>query len=1048
MNCYMKKTTARFVGMTRRVPLALILLFFSFTVFAQKQISGKVTDNNGSPLSGVSVVVKGTTRGATTNEEGNFSLPASPGEVLEFTRVGYAVSSVTVGENGNVSVQLQTEASNLDEIVVIGYGNQKRRSVTGAVSTVNGKTLNELPVVSVPQALQGRVPGVQVTNNGSPGTEPIVRIRGISSISYASNPLYVVDGFPTGDLSAIDMRDIQSLDVLKDASAAAIYGSRATNGVIMVTTKKGTRDGKLHVSLDSYVGRQTITQRLDLLNTNQYLAYERALNGAAGISMPGRLEPANLNQPIYTGATQTYAQTNTDWQDAYFRPGNITQHSIGLSGGNSVSRFYSSAGYFYQEGTSPAVNYKRYNFRINSDHQISKIFTFGENLYVGYGDQGYDNNEQGARTNLVNVIRQLPYMPVYDPTTNGGYRGANNSFDGSDPTNPVEDAELKNHGNRRTIKVLGTAFVDVNFTSWLKFRSTFGIDYANGLDYRFSPIFNDGGTVNGSSATSATITNNRGISTVKLFTEQLTFDKNFDKHHVNFTAVYEQQNQVYLQENASGNQPTNDVRVLLNAFNQALSTTRDENFMMSVLGRLNYDYNGKYLVSVAARRDGLSVWAPGKKWATFPSASIGWRIDQEDFLKDVPFISEMKLRAGYGITGLNGTILGNHPWQVSVDANSALYPFNNINVGSVTTFGSSINRLGNTNLEWEKTKQLNIGLDLGLYRNKLTFSAEYFIRNTDNLILNVPIPPSFGYSNASVPANVAAMENKGFELQAGYTERGHLFKWNVSGNISVIKNNVKSLAPGVPGIEQGGNADFGTYNITRTEPGQPIQSFYGWIVEGIFQSAAEVSGSPFQTSSTAAGDLKFADINKDGKITQDDRVFLGSYLPKYTYSLNLGGEYKNFTLSVFFQGVQGNKIFNASRIISEGMVRLFGSSTEVLKAWTPTNTNTTVPRAISGDPNQNVRPSNRWIEDGSFLRLKNISLGYNVPAARLNSLTKGVISNFRIYVSSQNLFTVTKYKGYDPEVGNRTPGASLTNGIDYAVYPQPRSIQAGIQVDF
>ncbi len=1014
-----------------------------------KTVTGKIRNDKGDPLEGASVTVKGTTRGTTTNASGVFNIEAEVGETLDISMIGYQPYSVQVGTSNAISVELTPLISSINEVVVVGYGTQKRASVTGAVSSVPGKTLNELPVVSIPQALQGRVPGVQVTNNGSPGTQPIVRIRGISSISYASDPLYVVDGFPTGDLSSIDMRDVESVDVLKDASAAAIYGSRATNGIIMITTKKGRRDDKLHVSLDTYVGTEKVTERLDLLSTDQYLTYERALNGAAGIAKPGRLETANFNQPIYNGTSQTYAQTNTDWQDAYFKDGLITQTSLGLSGGNSVSRFYASTGYFYQDGTSPSVSFKRYNFRLNSDHQISKVFTFGENLYTAFTDQGYDKNEQGARTNLVNVIRQLPYMPVYDPTTTSGYRSANNSFDGSDPTNPLLDANVRNHGTRSTVKVLGTAYLEINFAKFLKFRSTFGIDYSNGLDYSFSPIFESGGTVAGSSATVATVTNNRSISTVKLYTEQLTFDKTFGSHHINATAVYEQQEQTVRFENASGNQSSNSIQVLLNASNVAVATQKDGNYIASIIGRVNYDYQGKYLLSVAARRDGSSVWAPEKKWANFPSASVGWRLDQEDFMKGLKNLSELKLRVGYGITGLNAAVLGtNHPWQVNVDANSAIYPFNNTNAGSATTFGSSINRLGNKDLEWETTKQLNIGVDAGFFNNKLTLSAEYFSRNTDNLILNVPIPPSFGYTTTSVPINIAEMENNGFELQAGYNQRGKEFNWNIMGNLSVITNNVNSLAPSVPSIESGANQDFGTYNITRTETGHPIQSFYGWLVDGIFQTAAEVSSSPFQTAGTKPGDLKFRDINKDNKIDENDRVFIGSYLPKFTYSLNFGGNYKNFDLSLFFQGVQGNDIFNASRIISEGMVRLFGSSTEVLKAWSATNTGSTIPRAVSGDPNQNARPSPRWIEDGSFLRLKNIMLGYVIPGKTLQNTTKGVISSFRVYVSAQNLFTITNYKGYDPEVGNRTPGTSLTNGIDYAVYPQPHSYLIGIQVGF
>jgi TonB-linked SusC/RagA family outer membrane protein len=480
---------------------------------------------------------------------------------------------------------------------------------------------------------------------------------------------------------------------------------------------------------------------------------------------------------------------------------------------------------------------------------------------------------------------------------------------------------------------------------------------------------------------------------------------------------------------------------------------------MSVLGRVNYDFKGKYLISGAIRRDGLSVWAPGKKWATFPSGSIGWRIDQEDFIQNITQISELKLRAGYGVTGLNGVVLGSTPWLVSVAANSSLYPFNNVPDNGP---GSVIPGLGNKDLEWEKTKQLNIGLDLGLFRNKFTLTAEWFKRSTDNLILDVPLPPTFGFLNTTVKQNVAGMENKGFEFQLGYNDREGAFTWNASANFARTKNEVTKLAPGVTSIEAGGDQDFGTYNITNTEAGQSIQSFYGWIVDGIFQSMTEVNASAKQvppsgsdpydpTKHTSPGDLKFRDTNKDGVIDVKDRVFLGSYLPDFSYAFNVGANYKNFDASVFFQGVEGSKIFNATRVITEGMVRFFNAGTDVLKAWTPTNTSTNIPRAILSDPNQNARPSTRFLEDGSYLRLKNIMFGYTVPSKSLQLLTKGVVSSFRIYVSAQNLFTITDYSGFDPEVGNRTPfgnNIALTNGIDFAVYPQPKSFLAGIQVNF
>ncbi|MBD0277994.1 MAG: TonB-dependent receptor, partial [Flavisolibacter sp.] len=924
------------------------------------------------------------------------------------------------------------------------------------VASVNAKTISELPVQNVAHALQGRVAGLSVVNTGTPGTAPLVRIRGISSITFASDPLYVIDGIPSGSMGIFDNRDIESVEVLKDASAAAIYGSRATNGVIIITTKKGRRDNKLKVTLDSYIGTQEAWKRIDLLNTQQYLQYERALNGAAGIALPPRLRPENFNQPIYAGATQTYAQTNTDWQDAYFKKGMLTQTNIGLNGGNDISRFYTSAGYFKQEGITQGVDYQRGNFRINSDHRISKVFTFGENLYLAHSNQNYDNTG-GARTRLATVIWSLPYLPVYDPTTNGGFREAENSVDASDPTNPVQ-AALLNTANRKVLQILGTVFAQVNFTPWLNFRSTFGVDYSNNYQHQFSPIYSS----KGRSASIATINDQRTLFTTLLYTQQLTLDKYFGDHHLNVTGVFERQGTKAYGEIMSGNQATNVRQTMIGASNPAIYTSRTENLLISYVGRVNYEFRSKYLINAAIRRDGLSIWAPGKKFANFPSASVGWRLDQEPFLKTLlPPVSELKIRAGYGITGLNAAgifpalsnspLANNYPWQSIVQENGAIYPFNN----SVPSSGNAsfYNSIANTALEWEKTKQLNIGLDLGLFGNRVTLSADYYKRQTDNLILSVPTPASFGFNAGGVQANVGSMRNKGLDVQLGYNKNQGAFTWNATGNLSIIRNMVLALNTPNASIDAGADADFGNGAITRTVAGQPIQSFYGYVVEGIFQNAQEVANSPVQVAGkTAPGDIKFKDISgpdgkPDGKIDANDRTFIGSYLPKFTYALNYSARYMNFDLSLFFQGVYGNKIFNAARILREGMARLFNAGVEVLNAWTPTNTNTNIPRAISGDPNQNLRVSTRWIEDGSYLRLRNIMLGYNIPEARLNAWTGGVLSNVRVYVSSQNLFTITDYKGWDPEIGQRTT-AALTSGIDYGQYPAARSYQFGLQVGF
>jgi len=1034
-----------------QLPKALVLallLFITGSVLAQNRVTGKITyQSDNQPVAGATIREKGTPNTTVSESTGSFSITVRSNATLLITFVGYASQEIKVNDRSNISVVLQPEVGNLNEVVVVGYGTQKRANVTSAISSLDGKTLNEVPASNLSQAFQGRLAGVTVVNNGTPGSQPIVRIRGISSISFSSDPLYVIDGIPTGDISSFDMRDVESVDVLKDASASAIYGSRATNGVVVITTKRGKKDGRLHVNFNSYYGVQKVTKRLDLLDREGFMKYALAYRG----SQVPRLLPPEVDKPIYAGATQTYGQTNTDWQDAYFRNGPMSQVNIDVSGGNETSRFSLSGGYTNQQGTAPNVAFNRYNFKLSSDHNLSKVFTLGETIFTSFSTQYGDANSGGTRSNLVNVIRMMPHMPVYDPTSNGGYRGVNATLDGGDPTNPIEDAELKNPTKITTTKLLANMYLDINFAPWLKLKSSFGIDYANRLNYRFQPIFNDNGTINGSSATQASITNNRSISTVLLFTEQLTFDKRYGSHHVTATGVFETQQQQIKNENGYGNQPSNDIRVLNNALNQSVSTTMGENFLVSLLGRVNYDFEGKYMLSASIRRDGLSVWAPGKKWGNFPSASVGWKIDQENFMKKQQFFSALKLRGGYGITGINGVLLGNTPWLVNVDANSSSYPYNNLNPGGL---GSAINQLGNQDLEWETTKQYNIGVDLAILHNKITFTADYFNRRTDNLILGVTVPPSFGYVNNTVIKNVGSMQNTGWEFVLGYNGQAGDFKWNVSANASFIQNKVLSLAEGLTNIEAGADAaDFGGWAVTNTKPGESIQYYYGFIVDGIFQTTAEVASSPVQVKGTTApGDLKFRDISgpggkPDGVIDAYDRTNLGSYLPKISYGINIAADYKNFDLAIFLQGVQGNMIYNDTRVITEGMIRFFNAGTQVLNAWTPTNTNTTIPRAVSNDPNGNGRTSTRFLEDGSYLRLKNITLGYNLASAKLTAWTKGTVRSFRFYISGQNLLTATKYTGYDPEVGNRTNN-SLTNGIDWAIYPQPKAFQVGVQVNF
>lgn len=997
------------------------------------QVSGTVTSSEGDPMVGVTVLVKNSSKGTVTDIDGKYQMEGtSDSDVLQFSFVGYTTVEEAIGNRKVIDVTLAEDAQALDEVVVVGYGTQKRSSITGAVSSVSSKDIKALPVGSVTEAIQGRVPGVAITNGGSPGSSPRVRIRGIGSISLGSDPLYVVDGVPQGALNNIDPKDIESIEVLKDAASAAIYGSRAANGVVLITTKTG-KAGKLQINLDTYYGTQSAWRTLDLLNRDQYIQYGTALLTASGQPIPGRFN--NLDVPIYEGATTTFAQTDTDWQDVMFNPAGITDNQLSLSGGNDRSRFYTSVGWFKQDGIMPFTSFDRKSFRVNSDHKINKFFSFGQTLMAST-TRRVQERAGGGRSLLMNTMRMTPYWPVTDPTKVGGYSTTAQGLDATDPENPmrIADQEQKDQVDNG-VKLVGTIFTDIKFTDYLSYRFTAGGDFAYSRFSGFLPIYNDGNR----SRLAAQLTDNRGQFFSSVFTNTLTFNKTFNKHSINALAVAERQNARNISVNAGGQRPDNNIKTLNGTSNPTSSSNLSENVLFSYVGRINYAYDDKYLLGASVRRDGSSKFAPGRKWGTFPAISLGWRVSEEAFMESVEAISELKIRASYGQSGNNG--LGDYQWQPLVQANNTQYPFNN-----TPTLGSYFNALGNTALSWEVTTMSNVGIDLSVLDSKFELSAEYYERFTDGLLLNVPIPPSIGYSGSPL-ANVGAMRNKGFETALTYNFRnGKDFNFALTGSFDITRNNVESLATPNATIDGGANADFGGFAITRTQVGQPITSFFGWQVESIFQSQAEIDalnskadGGLYQTAGTRPGDIKFADLNGDGKVTADDRTFLGSILPKFSYGLNWAGNFKNFDFTMYLQGVQGNKVYNGTKVIGQGMLRLFNATTDVLNAWTPTNTDTDVPRAVSGDPNGNARTSDRFLEDGSYMRIKNLSIGYTFPASSMKNLTSDVVQRLRIYVSSQNLLTLTKYTGYDPEI---------IGGVDFGTYPVSRTILFGLNLGF
>ncbi|HYC85852.1 MAG TPA: TonB-dependent receptor [Chryseosolibacter sp.] len=1030
-------------------------------------VSGRITDENNSPLPGVNILEKGTTNGTTSDGEGRYTLAVqNENSVLVVSFIGYTTQEVTVGAQKVINLQLSPDIVNLSEVVVIGYGTQKRSSLTGAVASVDATEISALPVPGVESALQGRIPGVSITNNGSPGTAPIVRIRGIGSITGNSDPLYVVDGFPINqptNLNNFDTKDIESVEILKDAAASAIYGSRAANGVVIITTKQGSKDKRMHVDVDSYYGAQTAWKLLDLLNTEEYIRYGTDLVTNAGAALPTRF--SNMNQPIYPGASQTYAETETDWQDAMFRTAPITQTQVSLSNAGDATKFFTSAGYFKQDGIMLGTGFERYSFRLNSESKISKMFRFGENFTVSYTNT---QNEPataaalngGGRPQLQHIVHQVPYLPIHDPTLQGGYRAADAS-DGSDPENPVRVA-LMDMSKTDVVKIFGTAYIEASITPWLRYKFSAGGDFTTSRTFNDQPIYNDGYRAR----TTHNLQDNRGNFFSPLLSNQITVDKTVGKHVINFIAVAERQDFNNNFTNASAQQSSNAVHVLGGGSNQAVNGGgHTETTLLSYLGRVNYEFDGKYLLSASFRRDGFSSFAPGHQWGNFPGLSVGWRISDENFMRSVSQVSELKLRASYGKLGVNS--IAPFAWQSSIFTNTT-YPFNNVNTG-----GAYFNQLPNNELGWETTTMTNYGFDLGLWENRFTLSAEYYNRKVDNLLLQIPLAPSLGYA-VNYLGNLGEMKNWGFEFIAGYHKGTGGLRFDVSANIGITRNEVTDLYIPNSTISAGLNADYGPNNITRTEAGYPIQGFYGWKTDGLFQSVSEIIGPDGRPAAalqnlpmnedgtvdmeeyndpdnkgqfTAPGDIRFKDLNGDGVINLLDQQYLGSYLPKFNYGLNFSANYNDFDFTFFFQGVHGNKIYNGTKVLTQGMLRLFGAEKEVLNAWRPDNTNTDIPRAVSGDPNGNTRASDRFVEDGSYLRLKNVSIGYNVPADVLRGFAKGSLSRLRIYVSSQNLVTITKYTGYDPEIGARN-NSSLISGIDYGQFPQARTIMGGLQLGF
>ncbi|MGI8950071.1 MAG: TonB-dependent receptor [Chitinophagaceae bacterium] len=1000
-----------------------------------KTISGVITNQNGQPLAGVSVFIQGTKKGTTTDGFGRFQLTvADENAVLEISSVGFQTKTVVVGNQSTLQISLTELVTGLNEVIVVGYTTQRKKDLTGAVSVISNKDINSIPVGGVDQIMQGKAAGVAVTaQTGAPGDAIAVRIRGIGTINDNS-PLYIIDGVPTKTgINEISPNDIENINILKDASSAAIYGARAANGVVIITTKHG-KSGKTRVSLSAYTGIQTPANLIKMANTPEYVA---AYNKAA--AKDGREQiPASVIDTL----------SNVNWLKEVLKPAPINNLQLSISGGNENSQYIVSANYFSQDGLIQNSSYDRFNIRTAVNSSLSKLFKVGTNINLSYAKTrqvGTSGDGYGAGNPGPSVVRyalfRTPATPVY--YSNGVLVDIPNppQFFG-DGLNPVGLAQNTDR-NFYNYSVLGDAFVELDPIKNLKLKSDLGGNFVITNYRQFFPTWGVDRFINSPNALAQSNLNELTYN----FTNTGTYDIYLGQHTINLLigseAIKDDVKQISASRTNFVNQSPN-FQYLDNGLGTQQNGGNESHWaLFSLFSRINYSYQSKYLASFNFRRDGSSRLAPDKRYGNFFSGSVGWRLDQENFFRNIKNLSLLKLRASIGQLG--NQEIGNYPYT-SLVSGGFYYPF-----GGVPTQGYTITSEGNPNIIWETSTQSDVGLDLGLYNNALQITADYFVKNTSNVLLSVPIPTSAG--NVGSPTeNAGKIQNSGVEVQVIYNHATNKnFTYGIIANFATLHNKVISLANSTPIV--GGRID-NNYYATITTVGQPVGEFYLLQDEGIFQTPQDVFTHAYQGPNVQPGDVAYKDISgpkgvPDGVIDNYDRTYVGSPIPKFTYGLtgNLG--YKNFDLSIFFQGAYGNKIYDQVLTDIEGFYRAFNITERIaLNSWDGPGTSNTFPRLSWNGATNNKMPSTRFLEDGSYVRLKNVQLGYTINKNMLSRLN---ISNIRVYVSAQNLFTITKYTGLDPEMytsNNSLGEGDRAVGIDWGTYPLARTFTFGLNVNF
>jgi len=1014
-------------------------------IYAQNTIEGTVTDDKtGELMVGVAVSIKGTTSGTFTGADGRYRIASGQltvSSVLVFSYIGYTTVEETPGSRTVIDVKLSIAQTNLDEVVVIGYGTTKKRNVLGAVTTVNTTDLTRIPVSGLDQALQGRAAGVQVTQNtGAPGEGVSVRIRGAGSINSSNDPLYIVDGIPTTDaLNIISPGDIETMTVLKDASASAIYGSRANNGVVLITTKKGI-EGKAKIVYHGEFGFQQPGRLTPMVNTTDYVTIynEAATNDNSFLT-------SSLQRLLIT-QEDAINFDNVNYVKELLRTAPVNSHELSISGGNGNSNYMLSTSYFDQKGIINNTGYTRLTSRLDVNTNVNKWLTIGMSMLTGFSDNNViGSSGDGYGGNGGSVIRYAffrnPAIPVKfsDGTyvdRPAEYFGAQkyDSFLG-DGYNPIGMAAYVDN-NIKNDSYLGKAYIKIKLRRDLTFTSNFGMDYRNSNTRRFDRTWGTESRINNPNNLSV---GNERLSNWTL-NNLLNYEISFSElHHFSALLGFEAiKNGGKALSSSDMNFPIQQDELIFIGNGIGIKTSSQSEWnssLASFFGRFNYDYNQKYYLSTTIRRDGSSRFTGNNKWGNFYSVSVGWALKQEDFLKNVSWIENMKFRAGYGAIGNQEIGLYADKDRISRNYN---YPF-----GGTANFGYAQSALGNEKLKWETSYQYNAGIDAALWNGSFTFSFDYFYKVTDDMLVKAPNPPSVGDASAAW-INSGSVLNSGFEIEAAYRGNKGDFGYSVSGNVTLLHNEVLKLDAPL----YGGLVESGVY-ATKTEVGHPIGSFYMLEMDGIFQNEADVLLSPIQGVNIRPGDVKFKNQNSGTLIDGDDRVHLGSSIPKLFAGINLTANYKNFDLSMFFQGSYGSKIYVQINQDIEGFYRGFTVTQRFFdERWTGEGTSNTQPRPSWTAKSNNAKPSSRFLEDGSYLRLKNLQIGYTLQKKTLALLG---LSQVRVYASGTNLLTLTKYSGLDPEMtvsDNSKNEGDIANGIDWGTYPSARTIMLGININF